>query len=198
MGGLGFENPSGLGRWPANVLLDETAAAALDEQSGIAKPQKARVAVANDSDPSCASFKTRGHAGRVPEDNGGGASRFFYVSKASKSEREAGLDHLRKASAGELTGGRKEGSAGLHNPRAGAGRTSSGRANTHPTVKPIALMRYLVRLVTPPGGLVLDPYTGSGTTGIAAVLEGFSFLGCELSDEYCTIARARIAHHEPR
>ncbi|MEM7395614.1 MAG: DNA methyltransferase, partial [Verrucomicrobiota bacterium] len=64
--------------------------------------------------------------------------------------------------AGELTGGRKEGSAGLKSPRAGAGRTSKGRANGHPTIKPIALMRWLVRLVTPPGGTVLDPFMGSG------------------------------------
>jgi site-specific DNA-methyltransferase (adenine-specific) len=67
------------------------------------------------------------------------------------------------------------------------------RANIHPTVKPTDLMRYLCRLVTPPGGLVLDPFTGSGSTGKAAVLEGFRFIGCELSEEYAAIARARIA-----
>ena len=64
---------------------------------------------------------------------------------------------------------------------------------SHPTVKPIALMRWLVRLVTPPGGLVLDPFTGSGTTGCAAVLEGFRFIGCEREAEYVAIARRRIA-----
>jgi DNA modification methylase len=121
-------------------------------------------------------------------------SRFRYCAKASKSEREAGLDGLRKASAGELTGGRAEGSAGLNSPRTGAGRTSSGRANVHPTVKPINLMRWLVRLVTPPGGIVLDPFTGSGTTGCAAVLESVRFLGLELSPEYVEIAEARIRH----
>ena len=67
------------------------------------------------------------------------------------------------------------------------------RANHHPTVKPTDLMRYLCRLVTPPGGIVLDPFTGSGSTGKAAVLEGFRFVGCELSPEYAAIARARIA-----
>ena len=97
-----------------------------------------------------------------------------------------------RPSAGALTGGRAEGSDGLSSPRAGAGRTSEGRFNVHSTVKPIALMRYLVRLVTPPGGIVLDPYAGSGTTGIAAKLEGFRFVGCELSAEYAEIARARI------
>lgn len=129
-------------------------------------------------------------------DDSGGASRFFYVTKASRKEREAGLEGFRKASAGELTS-RKEGSKGLNSPRAGAGRTSkNGRVNTHPTVKPIALMRYLVRLITPPGGLVLDPYVGSGTTGIAAKIEGFGFVGIELSEEYVRIANARIAHVE--
>lgn len=73
----------------------------------------------------------------------------------------------------------------------------SAGANIHSTVKPIALMRYLVRLVTPPGGTVLDPFTGSGTTGIAAKLEGFNFIGCEREVEYVDIARARIAAWEP-
>jgi site-specific DNA-methyltransferase (adenine-specific) len=80
----------------------------------------------------------------------------------------------------------------MSSPRAGAGRTAAGR-NGHPTVKPIALMRHLVRLVTPPGGLVLDPFTGSGSTGVAAMLEGFRFVGCELQPEYHALACRRIA-----
>lgn len=138
----------------------------------------------------------------------GGASRFFnqlnwseedffdpflYIAKANKKERNAGLEHLETKSAGEVTGGRKEGSAGLQNPRAGAGRTS-GNKNFHPTVKPVKLMEWLVRLVTPPGGTVLDPFTGSGTTGIAAVKQGFNFIGCELTEEYIPIAKGRISH----
>lgn len=84
----------------------------------------------------------------------------------------------------------------MNSPRAGAGRTAkNGVWSTHPTVKPVSVMRHLVRLVTPPGGTVLDPFTGSGTTGIAAVKEGFSFIGCELSEEYVAIAEARIRHH---
>lgn len=90
--------------------------------------------------------------------------RYFYCAKASRSEREAGLV------------------------------ADSGRANTHPTVKPVALMRWLVRLVTPPGGLVLDPFCGSGSTGVACVHEGVRFLGLELDAGYAEIARARIAH----
>jgi DNA modification methylase len=92
---------------------------------------------------------------------------------------------------GEATD-REDGSAGTENPRAGAGRTG-GAKNYHPTVKPIALMRWLVRLVTPPGGTVLDPFTGSGTTGIAALQEGFSFFGIEREAEYAEIAKARIS-----
>ena len=99
---------------------------------------------------------THGH-----DDNGGSASRFFYCAKASRSEREAGLE---------------------------------GDKCTHPTVKPIALMRYLCRLVTPPGGIVLDPFTGSGTTGCAATLEGFGFVGIEREAEYAEIARRRVEH----
>jgi site-specific DNA-methyltransferase (adenine-specific) len=122
----------------------------------------------------------------------GGASRFFYCSKAPTNEREAGLDDLPMHTAADLVE-RTEGSAGMDSPRAGAGRSSSGRRNIHPTVKPIDLMRWLCRLVTPPGGVVLDPFTGSGTTGVACVLEGFGFLGCELDPAHVAIAQRRIA-----
>lgn len=104
-------------------------------------------------------------------------ARYFYCPKPSTAERERGLDHLARRSAGEATG-REDGSAGLSSPRAGAGR-GGGRANVHPTLKPIALMRWLIRLITPPGGVVLDPFTGSGTTGIAAIEEGARFIGSE-------------------
>jgi site-specific DNA-methyltransferase (adenine-specific) len=81
----------------------------------------------------------------------------------------------------------------MQKPRAGAGRTS-GAANHHPTVKPTDLMRYLCRLVTPPAGIVLDPFMGSGSTGKAAMLEGFDFIGIDQSAEYVAIAQARIEH----
>jgi DNA modification methylase len=180
-----------VGRWPANVILDEAAGAMLDGQSGQSKSGTQRAPKGRGGIWSTES----GQAPAGPQyADFGGASRYFYCAKASRAEREAGLDGLRKASAGELTGGRAEGSAGLNSPRTGAGRTSSGRANVHPTVKPINLMRWLVRLVTPPGGIVLDPFTGSGTTGCAAVLESVRFLGLELSPEYVEIAEARIRH----
>jgi site-specific DNA-methyltransferase (adenine-specific) len=136
----------------------------------------------------------------------GGASRFFYCAKPSKAEKEAGLDSFEAASAAKLTG-RKEGSAGLvmqhvdgsakANPYAGTSGAVP-RKNTHPTVKPVRLLRYLSRLITPPGGTLVDPFCGSGSGGIAAGLEGFNYIGVELDPEgkgYPEIARARIRHH---
>lgn len=128
-----------------------------------------------------------------PSSADGSASRFFYCCKASAREREEGLDDMPKRTSGELVG-RQEGAPGTQSPSAGAGRASQGRANVHPTVKPVEVMRWLVRLVTPAGGVVLDPFTGSGTTGIAAVAEGFGFIGFELDPLHVEIARRRIAH----
>lgn len=132
--------------------------------------------------------------------NAGGASRFFatfrYEPKPSSAERDAGLDHLAKCTGGEATG-RKDGTDGLKSPRAGAGR-GGGRSNIHPTVKSVALMRWLCKLITPPGGLVLDPFAGSGSTGCAALLEGLRFLGIERETEYAEIAEARLRYAAQR
>lgn len=153
---------SSLGRWPANVILDEEAGALLDAQTGNLAPG---ASPAKKGLGSARVFGDQPRAG-VQKDreqlDGGGASRFFYCAKTSKSERNAGVDGT----------------------------------NDHPTVKPIALMRYLVRLVTPPNGLVLDPFNGSGTTGCASVLEGFRYMGIEQNPEYVAIAEKRIAHWE--
>ena len=126
-------------------------------------------------------------------------SRFFYCAKASKKERNAGLDGLPTTTSAELTG-LTPGSPGLvmkrqngtefANPYAGTSGAEP-RANIHPTVKPLALMRWLVRLVTPPGGVVLDPFLGSGTTAVAAILEGFDWKGCEMTEDYWPIIEAR-------
>jgi hypothetical protein len=121
----------------------------------------------------------------------GSAARFFYCAKASKADRDEGLEGFALRSASECCEDREPGSAGLDNPRAGAGRTSGAR-NIHPTVKPTSLMRYLCRLVTPPNGIILDPFMGSGSTGKGAMLEGFRFIGIEREAEYLEIARARI------
>lgn len=120
------------------------------------------------------------------------AARYFYCAKASRADREDGCEEQPARSGAEAVE-RDEDSAGMASPRAGAGRTAASVRNHHPTVKPTELMRYLCRLVTPPGGLVLDPFTGSGSTGRGAVMEGFRFIGCEQSEEYVAIARARIA-----
>lgn len=126
------------------------------------------------------------HDGCLPEP----MDRYFYHAKASKADRDEGMDGFTHKSAGECTGGRGEDSDGLNSPRAGAGRTSGAR-NIHPTVKPTAVMQWLCRLVTPPGGTLLDPFCGSGSTLKAAALEGFNAVGCEMSPEYAEIARAR-------
>ncbi|MEL4885700.1 site-specific DNA-methyltransferase [Pectobacterium betavasculorum] len=108
------------------------------------------------------------------------SSRFFYAAKASRSDRDSGLGDFHSQF------------SGVGAPRDN-GRSPAARKNNHPTVKPTDLMRYLCRLVTPPGGVVLDPFMGSGSTGKAAVMEGFNFIGIEREAEYIEIARARIA-----
>jgi DNA modification methylase len=126
---------------------------------------------------------TLSHAPDCPaemlDNPGPGPSRLFYCAKTSRAEREAGCEQL------------PERVAALY---AGKSRKPRVVRNTHPTVKPLALMRWLVRLATPPGGLVLDPFTGSGSTGAAAVLEGRRFLGIEREGAYVDIACARLTH----
>ncbi|MBK8233000.1 MAG: site-specific DNA-methyltransferase [Candidatus Eisenbacteria bacterium] len=137
--------------------------------------------------------KHSNEAGRFPAnvildaaaaDQLGGASRFFYTAKASVTEREAGLEGHELKPAGGMEG-RRDGSLGGEPVQ---------RRNAHPTVKPLDLMEYLVRLVTPPGGIVLDPFTGSGSTGAAALRLGFCFVGVELSEEYHNTASARLRY----
>lgn len=140
-------------RWPANVLLDEEAAALLDAQTGDLKGG----GDLSGNEPSAATKTVYGEIARlawVAHKDKGGASRFFYCAKASKKER--------------------------------------GEGNTHPTVKPVSLMQWLVRLVTPFGGRVLDPFTGSGTTGVACIREGVAFVGIEKEPEYVSMAYARL------
>ena len=292
------------GRWPANVALDEDAAAMLDAQSGESASNWRRSKGAAVGAADGYGFKTRSN---VSPDDSGGASRFFYCAKASRCEREAGLDGQRvvyvscplwesadqkaklrvdmgpsrprvtavsgapcndatvwstflfgsdttapyltattstigmatssttdsktstsfhrwltsgyteDVSGEAANGGSRVASAGRGTPSLtitsewtvsarGVERAPSptpftisagGSPADHPTVKPVALMRWLVRLVTPVDGVVLDPFTGSGTTGVAAVQEGRRFIGCEREAEYVEIARRRIAHHAP-
>jgi site-specific DNA-methyltransferase (adenine-specific) len=142
-------NPEG--RFPANIIFDEEAGKLLDEQTGVlsnaGSPKK--------TDSSKTSIFGAGLPGKIYSDIGG-ASRFFYCPKTSKSDRNEG--------------------------------------NNHPTVKPTDLMAYLIRLVTPKGGIVLDPFMGSGSTGKAAVREGMNFIGIERETEYFEIAKSRIEY----
>lgn len=118
-------------------------------------------------------------------------ANIYQCAKPSRAEKEQGLEHLEPTTGAEAVG-RTEGSAGLDNPRAGAGRTAAEIRNIHPTVKPLKLMRWLVRLVTPQGGTVLDPFAGSGTTLCAAMLENRHSIGCELTAEYLPIIHGRV------
>ena len=173
------------GRWPANIILDEHTAGLLDEQSGQVKggtwnnTAEARH-FNNDGKPT--DYETKGSDKSI-----GGASRFFYVAKASKRDKNEGLDEMpikrpdNRSSTGMGTFEEK----GVQ-----------PQQNFHPTVKPTALMEYLVKLVTPPNGTVLDPFTGSGSTGKAAILNGFDFIGIEMTEDYLPIIKARLKHAE--
>jgi site-specific DNA-methyltransferase (adenine-specific) len=191
-----IEKTQTLGRWPANLILDEYTADLLDEQSGTSKSatgtQTFHTALGrmNDDGWQPKTFTAEGYG------DTGGASRFFYVAKASKRDRNEGLEDLEETTAADMVD-READSAGMNSPRAGAGRTS-GAKNFHPTVKPTELMRYLVKLITPPGGTVLDPFTGSGSTGKAAILEGFDFIGIELTEDYWPIIEGRLKHAEAK
>jgi site-specific DNA-methyltransferase (adenine-specific) len=125
-------------------------------------------------------------AGLLDEQSGESPSRFFYQAKASKRDRNEGLEELEAVRHADRT---KDDGVGGENPR---NRTNQARQNFHPTVKPTQLMRYLIKLVTPPGGTVLDPFTGSGSTGKAALLDGFGFVGAELTEDYLPIIEGRL------
>jgi hypothetical protein len=186
--------PVPAGRWPANVVLDEDAAGMLDAQSGTSRSTGGSGDASRGwrGDGRTVGAAMAGATGGYGDS--GGASRFFYTAKASRKEREAGLEGMEKVA--QRTD-KMQNICGVHKQMrqvCGCETIISPSANHHPTVKPIALMRWLCRLVTPKGGLILDPFTGSGTTGCAAVLEGFRFVGVEREPEYAAIAEKRIAH----
>lgn len=180
------------GRWPANVIFDEEAAQLLDEQSGTliskwgkqgkTKP-KSMFYGEHSTDVALETDKYIGDSG--------GASRFFYVAKASKRERNAGLEGMPER-VRNITEGHGRGSINTSKGDGTGIRENKPCANVHPTVKPVRLMEYLIKLVTPPNGIVLDPFMGSGTTGCAAVKLGFNFIGIEREQEYVEIAKRRI------
>ena len=181
--------PERVGRWPANVLMDEEAGQILDAQSGN-RPgmsgggkHKAGYEGSMFGGPDCGLVR--------PADNGG-ASRFFYSAKASRKERDLGCEDLPPRTGGETTD-RTDGSKGLDSPRAGAGRKGGAR-NHHPTVKPLSLTEYLARLIMPgPGRNLLVPFSGSGSEVAGGLRAGWgSVLGIEMEADYIPIATRRI------
>lgn len=178
-----------LGRFPANVILDEFAGTLIDEQApetGAFAPVKK--GHTGKSKGIYGDYAQKGDDGDTFYDDKGGASRFFYCAKADRRERNAGLEQFK---AKPLIW-----SSGTQNPGSfqsdGTNRSSQ---NYHPTVKPIKLIQYLQRLVTPKGGLTYDPFGGSGTCALAAQNEGFNWILSEISTEYADIAEKRIYHN---
>ena len=181
---MGGHNPN-QGRWPANLIHDgsEEVVERFPSDAGAGGPASGPTLRGENTSNSRGKFNGL-PSGTAPAFHGdaGSAARFFYCAKASKKDRDDGCEALLLKPAGGMSG-RHDGSMG----------SVTMSRNTHATVKPTDLMRYLCRLVTPPDGVVLDPFMGSGSTGKAAMREGFRFIGCEVSAEYVEIARARIA-----
>ncbi len=175
-----------LGRWPANLIHDgseEVVGLFPQTTSGSRKAGRHLVAGGQGR----YGLFSEGDLPEIVGDSGS-AARFFYCAKANKADRDEGCEGLGERERGGNRPGSKDNTGKFpdHDHRVLGG-------NHHPTVKPTDLMRYLCRLVTPPGGVVLDPFTGSGSTGKAAILEGFRFIGIEREAEYVEIAKARIA-----
>ena len=177
------------GRFPANLIHDnsEEVRECFPETGS---PRKARTAVKGGCGGTLGNFggSSPDAVGTWPEDNGGNASRFFksiiYQAKASKSERNKGCEELEEKDTkryGDFKGTEE------HAPKLNINNT-----NNHPTVKLIALMEYLIKMVTKPGGIVLDPFAGSGSTLVAAKQNGFQYIGIEMTEEYIPIINARL------
>jgi site-specific DNA-methyltransferase (adenine-specific) len=183
------DEPHEGGRWPANIIFDEEAGQVLDQQSGIsnskkqifnAKKQQTIYGNGNGLPPL---VSERGHNDK------GGASRFFYCPKASKKDRDEGMDGFEEtiSEISQINSQTKLQPNGEY-----VENKVLPRKNNHPTVKPTELMLYLIKLVTPVKGVVLDPFMGSGSTGKGATRGGFDFIGIEREEEYIKIAEARI------
>lgn len=210
--GSGFKNETNSltgvpanGRWPANVVHDGSA-------------EVTRLFPVTSKSAGGGGKKTPGKHGIYGTFNGhqydddlgygdtGSAARFFYCAKASKADRDEGLEGWATQRIGHNLSTNACARCGMRVKANGSGakcecgelretiKLEAATRNHHPTVKPTSLMRWLVRLVTPPNGVILDPFTGSGSTGKAAMLEGFRFIGIEQDAEYCEIARARIGY----
>ena len=190
------------GRWPANVILDEEAGAMLDEQSGVSKsiysntpqPLKTSKGCKGGAFSNPLSQHPEGHEKSAKHFRGGftdtgGASRFFYCAKASSRERNEGLDELPGIECQTGCGGAMP----IDDDGRERDRFKKIAKNSHPTVKPLALMRYLLTLISPPtNSLILDPFAGSGSTIVAAKHLNISAIGIEKQPDYCEIAKKRL------
>lgn len=174
------------GRFPANIIFDEDAAIMLDKQTGNLRSGTAKPLNTPKQNNVFGKFN-KANINYLPG-NEGGASRFFYCAKSSSDERNAGCEQLEKKE-----GGLTSNTSGQHITRKDGGRPGPV-ANFHPTVKPISLMRWLIRLITPRGGLCIDPFAGSGTTGCAAAFEDIDIILIEREEEYIPIIEARTAY----
>jgi site-specific DNA-methyltransferase (adenine-specific) len=193
---LSGANPANpLGRWPANFIHDGSQAV-LDLFPDTQPSRSGGMSYNKDTQHLNGK---QPHARTGHDDLGGSAARYFYCAKANKADRNEGLDDFEE----DYNRGTGTHNNGKSNTRVGnAAERAAGIThvelqkvkNIHPTVKPTDLMRYLCRLVTQPGGTVLDPFMGSGTTGKAAMLDGLQFIGCEMDEQYYKIAEARIKH----
>jgi site-specific DNA-methyltransferase (adenine-specific) len=187
-GGINIKGSQVGERYPANFIhdgSDEVVSQFPYTKSGKMGPQHTRHTDGSPDGRCYGKFDVNHPLNETIGDEGS-ASRFFYCAKANKKERDVGCDGLKD----------KEWShEGAAIPER-ANRPFIPSKNNHPTVKPLRLMEYLVKLITPPGGTTLDPFMGSGSTGMAAVGLGFNFIGMELDEEYCNIARLRIEHSQ--
>lgn len=187
--GHAYSTGSTLGRWPANLIHDGSVEVTAQFPQTTSGARKA--AHGGNGTGGVVAFRGKPNLNDFAADSGS-AARFFYCAKAGKKDRDEGMGDApvrvmamsNQAKAELARGNMHEGNSGMNSAKL--------RQNNHPTVKPTDLMAYLCRLVTPPGGIVLDPFMGSGSTGKAAVREGFRFIGCELETEYHLIADARL------
>lgn len=185
--------PHQAGRWPANLIHDgsEEVLACFPDAPG--QVAKASTSTSTRKNQNTYGSLARGSGGNEPRDDAGSAARFFYCAKASKADRDEGCEGIELRPSYMVENGSKTAAAanGVRYDR------TTMQRNNHPTVKPTELMRWLCRLVTPAGGLILDPFCGSGSTGRGAIAEGFQFIGIELEPDYAAIAEARIRAVQP-
>jgi DNA modification methylase len=183
-------NPEHISKWPNDKgdihTNPDCPCYIMDNQSGVSKSQNGTTKT-KITNKEANWFRNSGgdEEQRWGFGDKGGASRFFYQAKVSKAERNLGLDHFEDKT--------------IHDDKNKYGLDKFNtlpKKNNHPTVKPVNLMTYLCRLITPPNGIVLDPFVGSGSTGIAALLEGFDFIGMDLDTDYIKIADSRIKNYE--